>query len=166
MPEIKDGAELVICDSLIAGSAHKELYRFSEESYLLPDAVTGLFSRVAGVVEDMNGSPQSRLSKIHLALSWENLLMISLWRESIPSVADSFVVLSKAGIGTQELEPFKNADVADLFPWLYYAKRFDVLRKICHAAKKQTEGRIKNHSIRVDCHLVAEDAKRIVASSL
>ncbi|MBF0328907.1 MAG: hypothetical protein HQL10_07090 [Nitrospirae bacterium] len=166
MPEIKDAPELVICDSPVARNAHKELYRFSEDAYLLADTANSLFSRVAAVVEDLNSSLQARLFKIHLSLAWENLLKISLWREATPSASDSFVVLSKAGVGRQEFEPFKAASINDLFPWLYYAKRFDVLRKICHAAKKQTESRIKNHPLRVDCHLVAEDANRIVASSL
>lgn len=166
MPGIKDSPELVVCDGEAARSAHRELYRFNDESYVLASAANDLFLTVAAIIEELNNELQSRLSKIHLALAWDNLLTVSLWRETVPSALDSFVVLSKAGVGMEEFKPFKDAAVADLFPWLYYAKRFDVLRKVCHAAKKQTESRIKNHSIRVDCHLVAEDAKRIVASSL
>jgi len=57
-------------------------------------------------------------------------------------------------------------DTINLFPWLYYGKRFDVLRKICFAAKTNAERHVRNREMRVHCHLSSADTNRIVASSL
>ena len=111
-------------------------------------------------------SPETGPSRIHIVLEWENILRVSSWKPARPDAGDAFILLKNSGVSTQELQPFKTADINDLFPWLYYGKRLDVLRKICHAAKRQMEGHLKNHTIRVDGHLIADDTKRIVASSL
>ena len=81
-------------------------------------------------------------------------------------MGDAFFLLRNTGISREELLPFRDSDISDLFPWLYYGKRFDILRKICVAAKTNAERHIKNRDTRVHCHLSSVDTNRIVASSL
>lgn len=164
--KLKDNHELVICDGETAGDAHRDLYHSRDGAYVIVDETENFFNGVFDIVASFNSEPPENISKIHLSFGWENLLKLSLWRDARPSAGDAFVLLKNAGVGHNEFQPFKNADINDLFPWLYYGKRFDVLRKLCHAAKRQVEGHLKDHSIRVDCHLVAGDTNRIVASSL
>ncbi len=163
---LKGSHELVICDSECSRIAHKELFHFSDEVYILAGEQDNFFDTVLGMVESVNAVPETGPSRIHIVLKWENILRVSSWKSARPAAGDAFILLKNSGVSTQELQPFKTADINDLFPWLYYGKRFDVLRKICHAAKKQMEGRLKSHTIRVDGHLIADDTKRIVASSL
>lgn len=158
--------EVVICDSELARDTHKELFRFNDDSYFTGTADDNMFAFILGIVDLCNSVQANFPSKIQLVLNWENLLRVSVWRVPKPTTGDVFVLLKSAGIGQDELQPFKNTDTNDLFPYLYYAKRFDILRKVCQAAKRQAEGRMKKHSVRVDSHIVSEDAKKIVASSL
>jgi hypothetical protein len=92
--------------------------------------------------------------------------MIALWTTSRPLIFDVVSLLKKSGADDAELVPFKTCDINDLFPWLYYGKKFDILRKICNAAKTKTEARIGSKHLHVVCHMVADDSLRIVASSL
>ena len=161
-----DTHELVICDCESSRQAHSELFRFSDEAYFTADGTTGVFEAITDIIGSCNNASSGRPSKIQLVLVWENLLKVSFWKAVKPTAGDAFTLLKNSGVGSQELQPFKTADTNDLFPWLYYAKRFDVLRKVCHAAKKQMEGRLKDHSIRINCHLAFEDTRKIVASSL
>ncbi len=164
--KLKAGHELVMCDSEHALNAHKELFRFSDEVYVLAGPQDNMFESIRGMVDACNAAPSTCPSRIHIVLGWENILRVSSWKPERPAAGDAFIVLKNSGLSQQELQPFKSADINDLFPWLYYGKRFDVLRKICHAAKKQLENHLKNHAIRVDGHLIADDSRRIVASSL
>ncbi len=163
---LKDSHEVVVCDTEFSRQAHKELFRFSDEVYITADDSAKVFAALESIVNSCNSESSVSPSKIHVVIVWENLIKISLWKSAKPTVGDAFTILKNTGISSQELQPFKTADINDLFPWLYYGKRFDILRKICHATKKQVESRLKNHTIRVDSHLIAEDTKRIVASSL
>ncbi|MCC6346297.1 MAG: hypothetical protein IT388_03830 [Nitrospirales bacterium] len=161
---LEEKHELVICDSGPSMKAHKELFRFSDEVYLISEA--DIVEAVEGIVTAFNTALVEHPSRMHLVLGWSSLLKTSLWKPSRPDPGDVFALLRTSGAASQELQPFKNADIDDLFPWLYYGKRFDILRKLCHATKKRVEGHLKDHSIRVDCHLFAEETGRIVASSL
>jgi hypothetical protein len=163
---LKNSHEVVICDSATARSAHKELYHFKDEVYVTPDNETDIFEAVAGIVNSCNTSPSDCPSKIHIALGWESIMKTALWKHGQPVNGEVLILLRNAGLGSVELQPFRTADINDLFPWLYYGKRFDILRKVCHATKKQMESHLKDHTIRVDCHLVAQETKKIVASSL
>lgn len=163
---LNENHEIIICDSAVAKQAHKELFRYSDDVYVTVDNTENIFDIISNTVNLCNAGSQSCPSKIHLVLNWLNLLQVSLWQAKKPTAGDAFTVLKNTGIGSHELQPFKNSDLNDIFPWLYYGKRFDILRKICHKAKKQMEAHLKNHSIRVDCHLIAEDTKKVVASSL
>lgn len=163
---LKNGHEVVLCDSELSRRAHKELYRFSDEVYVIADTGFGVFDAVTQLAGSCAETGGPCPSKIHIVLGWENILRVSSWKAERPGAGDAFLVLKAAGVTDRELQPFKAADINDLFPWLYYGKRFDVLRKVCHAAKHRMEGRLNNRSVRVDSHLIAEDTRKIVASSL
>ncbi len=92
--------------------------------------------------------------------------MVAAWKEGIAAVKDVFIVLKNAGVTDSELKPFASSPVADMLPYLYYGKRIDVIKKICRLAGRQIESRIKKGGLRADCHLILEDAPRIIASSL
>lgn len=164
--KLKESRELVICDSESSRLAHRELYHFSDEVYILAGDQDNVFDTILGMVNAFNETPATGPSRIHIVLGWENMLRVSSWKLIRPALGDAFILLKNSGVSTQELQPFKTADINDLYPWLYYGKRIDVLRKICHTAKRQMESRLKNRTIRVDGHLMANDTKRIVASSL
>jgi hypothetical protein len=72
-------------------------------------------------------------------------------------------LLRKAGAEDDALRPFKESGVDHLFPWLYYNRRFDILKRVCTAAKAMAESRIGR---KVHCHLVSDEEAKIVASSL
>ncbi|MBF0557845.1 MAG: hypothetical protein HQL08_03585 [Nitrospirae bacterium] len=163
---LKGNRELVICDGEGSRAAHKELYNFTDDAYFVAGERENVFDMIAGAVDTFNTSAAAGLSRIHLVLGWENILRVSSWKSARPAPGDAFIVLKNAGVSQQDLQPFKNADINDLFPWLYYGKRFNVLRKVCHASKKQLESHLKDHAVRVDCHLIEDGGKRIVASSL
>lgn len=163
---IKDNAEFIICDSEMARQAHKELFRFSDKAYLITAGKANTFDYVTGIINTCNSAASVYLRKIHIVLNWPNLLQVSLWQASRPIIGDVFTLLKNNGLGPQELQPFKASDINDIFPWLYYGKRFDVLRKVCRVAKRKIESNFKNQIIRVDCHIISEDTKKIVASSL
>jgi len=165
--KFKENKELIICDSEEAKLAHRELFSFSDDAYIKTDGTVNIFDAISGVISACNSSPVCP-GKIHIVLNWPNLLQISLWKAAKPLTGDVFTLLRNEGIGSQELQPFKNSDINDIFPWLYYGKRFDILKKVCHIAKRKIENNLKGNGqlIRVTCHIIAEDTKKIVASSL
>jgi hypothetical protein len=169
-PETVAGlTEVVICDSGAAMQAHRELFRFSLNAYVplheSGDDIVDTFSALEKLVEACNALPLCP-SRMHMAAGWENILKVAAWKSEISSVRDVFIVLKTAGVMDSELKPFAGSPVADLFPYLYYGKRLDVIKKICKLAGRQIESRIKKGVVRADCHLVMEDAPRIIASSL
>ena len=162
---IRDNIELILCDSMAAKQAHKELFRFSDSAYLTMDETTNVFAAFSSIINTCNSSSACPV-KIHIVLNWPNLLHVSLWQAERPIIGDVFTLLKNNGVGPDELQPFKASDINDIFPWLYYGKRFDVLRKICRVAKRRLESGFKNQTTLVDSHVIAEDTKKIVASSL
>ena len=163
-PENLKNAELVICDSETASQAHKELLRSGDIQYIISDKAASLLDHLSHIINTYCLS--SPLRKIHLVMGWPNILHISLFKASKPSVGDVFTLLRNEGISSEELQPFKASDINDIFPWLYYGKRFDILRRLCHIAKRKVENNFRKYSIAVECHIIAEDIKKIVASSL
>jgi len=166
LDKLRSCHELVICDSYNSRQAHKELFHFSDEIYIVSGDTDNVFDLISEAVDTLNSSTETCPSKIHIVLAWENILRVSSWKSDRPSAGDALIVLGKSGVSRRDLEPFKTADISDLLPWLYYGKQFDVLRKICHAAKRQLESHLSNHAIIVVCHLISDDGKRIIASSL
>ncbi|MFZ3122467.1 MAG: hypothetical protein WA104_03755 [Thermodesulfovibrionales bacterium] len=163
-PENLKNAELVICDSETASQAHKELFRSTDNKHIILDNAASILDSLSHIINVYCSSHS--LQKIHLVMGWSNILQVSLWKTAKPAVGDIFTLLRNEGISSEELKMLKASAIDDIFPWLYYGKRFGVLRKICHIAKRKAEDSFKGHSITVDCHIIAEDTKKIVASSL
>lgn len=171
--KIADLTEVVICDSEAAMAAHKDLFRFSQNAYVSAyetnDNSVGnfcdAFPTVTRLIDTCNLAPLCP-SRIHLVARWENILKVAAWKAELTSVRDAFIFLKNAGIAESDLTPFAGSPVADLFPYLYYGKRFNVIKKICMMARKQIESHLKKGGVRADCHMIAEDAPRIFASSL
>ncbi len=163
---LKDKHSIVICDSNLSAKAHKDLFHFDEKLYFVSDSPEMIFEEILKTIEVCNSLSKNYLSKIHLVCNWINLFHIALWSIQRPFIQDVFTLLRDLGLGLKELQLFKDSDINDIFPYLYYGKRFDILKKLCHRAKKQTENHFKDPFVRVDCHLTAEDTKMIVASSL
>ena len=148
-------AEVVLASDETSRNAHKELYHFSDGSYRIVG--DDLLETVAGF--------EGEKSRLHISSNWVDIIRLATWR-SRPNPGDVFFLLRTMGIGAEELLPFRDSAITDLFPWLYYGKKFDILRKICLAAKTNAERHIKNRDTRVHCHLSSGDISRIVASSL
>jgi hypothetical protein len=149
--------ELVICEGEAATKAHRQLFTMNEACYRVADVdILGTIS--SSVTED--------LTKLHIAAGWETMLQIALWTSRRPLLIDVLGLLKKTGISEAELLPFRGADINDIFPWLYYGKRFETLRKIANRARTKAESVLEKKKLLVYCHLVAEDTGQIVASSL
>ncbi len=147
--------EVVIVSNESSRDAHMSLYHYAEDRYFIADT-----DLLGSIVRLTDGA-----SRLHISVSWADIIRIATWK-SDPERGDIFVLLRKAGIQGEELHPFGNSAAGDIFPWLYYGKKMDVLRKICRSAKTNVESRIRNKETRVYCHLVSEITNSIVASSL
>lgn len=164
--------EVVIYDSAAAMQAHRELFRFSRNAYIpafekddSAGSQCNAFPLIANIV-NLCSAAETCPARIHLALSWENMLRVAAWKADFASIWDVIILLKSAGVAEAALKPFANASISDLYPYLYYGKMLDVLKRVCVMAKKQTEARLKNTTVRVDSHMIQEDSPRVIASSL
>lgn len=147
--------EAVIASDEESRRLHRELYRCAEETYrIVEDDILSSLSDITG-----------DLKRLHIAASWLDLMRLAAWKAD-PGIGDLFIILKSAGIKAEHLLPFRDSDIGDLFPWLYYANRVDTLRKICRIAKANAEKHLQNRDTRVYTHLISDDMHRIVASSL
>lgn len=156
----KSGAayrEVALVQHEVSKQAHQELYAFEDSRYVMSGT---------NILDSILDLAAEGVDKMHIAADWQRLLMIALWTPSMPPSFDVMGLLRKSGAGESELLPFRNSDINDLFPWLYYGSKFDILRRICNAAKAKAESRIGRKHTHIICHLVAADNLRIVASSL
>lgn len=149
--------EVVLVQHEMSRRAHRELFSFDESRYMM----SGM-----DICASILALASQGVDKMHVAADWEHLLMVALWTPARPLSFDVMSLLRKSGAGDAELAPFRASDINDLFPWLYYGKKFDILRKICNAAKTKAESRISGRHLQVICHLVSDETLRIVASSL
>lgn len=149
--------EIVIVQNELAVRAHQALFSFHDECY---------YSFSETVIDSVLAAADHNIHKLHLTAGWENMLRLAEWTSKKPLLHDVAYLLKKSGIAEEELGPFRESDINDLFPWLYYGKRFDVLRRICNAAKARAESKIEKNKVLVYCHLVSEETGKIVASSL
>lgn len=147
--------ETVLASNESSRDAHRELYRFAEEAYVL----------VTGSLIDTITAFKGDSDRLHISSDWSDAVRLAVWKTD-PGIGDVLFMLRSMGISSEELLPYRRAEISDLFPWLYYGKRFDVLRRICFAAKTNAERHVKHREMRVHCHLSSADTKRIVASSL
>ena len=147
--------EWVFASSPASKDAHRNLYHFSESSYII--AGEDLIESIMELRGDFR--------RLHIASPWIIMARLAIGKAK-PLMGDMFLLLRSAGVDAEELVPFREAELGDIFPWLYYGRRFDVLRRICQAAKSNAERYLKDKDIRVHCHLVVEDTREIIASSL
>jgi hypothetical protein len=148
---------LIIADSRASLAAHRELFRFNEEVYLVSES--------KGIIEVMKSIRKRRPRSLHVSGGWGWLLRLSLWKEEI-SWGDMLILLKDAGMNREELMPFRDSPPGDIFPSLYYGKRFEVLRRLCRRARKNLEEKPDTPPLRADFHLVEPTLSQIVASSL
>lgn len=156
---------LILCDSDASKAAHKELFRYKDDLYKVLET-ENVFYQTREIIDLLNSNDLSNPVKLHITFNWSNILKIFLWQPEAPSTGDIFLTLRNFGLTSDELSLFKNFDRGDIFFSLYYGKRFDILRKVCHGAKRQIERHLRNNFVKTDVHLIAEDTGRIVASTL
>jgi hypothetical protein len=149
--------EIVIFQDEISRKSHKVLFSLDDSCYK---------RCCKNIVDTVLDAAQSGLSKLHIIVGWENILKLAVWTCDRPLLHEVIALIKKTGVKEEELKPFKNSDINDLFPWLYYGNRFDILRKICSAAKSKIESKIDSRKVLVYCHLVSDETGKIVASSL
>ncbi|HEB74838.1 MAG TPA: hypothetical protein ENJ04_00610 [Nitrospirae bacterium] len=150
--------EVVISENAAAKEAHKALFRFDDDAYRV--SPESLFDSLRRSVAD-------GALRIHVSGGWEWMLRLALWKDGRPSRGEVFFLLKGLGLGDDDLRPFSSSDCNDIFHCLYYGQRFDVLRRLCGKASEVSQARAAaDAGVRISCHLVAEDAGLIVASSL
>lgn len=154
---VEEMREVVLTASELAAQAHKELYSFEDRLYIRSGS--DMLASIASVVEK---GPD----RLHIATDWVNLLRIALWSPANPPLFDVITLLKKSGAAEAELQPFMKAEISDLLPWLYYGRKFDILRRICNAAKTKAESKVNRKGLHIHCHLVSDESRRIIASSL
>jgi len=149
--------EIVLYRGETARRAHREAFGLPEHCYV---------PLREDLLSEIRGSAAGGVSRLHVLSVWEDMLRIALWSGARPARVDVFDLLRRASAAESDLAPFRDADIGDIFPSLYYGKRFDLLRKVCHAAKARAEMKIGRKDLIVHCHLVPEDGGLIVASNL
>jgi hypothetical protein len=147
--------EIVIASNELTMDVHKSLFHLPDEWYILMNGIT--FESLSSITKE--------LKRLHLSLNWLDMIRFGTWQEA-PDWRDTFLLLKKVGITIDELKPFRDSPVTDILPYLYYGKRFDILRRICAVTKKNIEQKIMGKIAKVNCHLVYEETSSIIASSL
>lgn len=149
--------EVVLSESSAAAAVHKELFSLIDARYHIFDKQ---------IIAAIYSAARNEATKLYVTVTWENLLKIALWTSQKPSSFDVLSLIRSSGVRDQDLNPFREADISDLFPWLYYSNNFDILRRICTVAKAKAEAKIGRKKILVYCHLLSPENGKIVASSL
>lgn len=162
---IQSHREIVVCDSSASMTSHRDLYRLAEGAYITLPEQPEPFSALKGLIVGCADDPKCAEFHMHVTLRWITLLHVVAWKETL-SWTDIYLLLKDAGVAPDEMQPFRDSNPEDLFPWLYYGKRMDVLRRLCLRAKRRFDEFLSLHDVRVLCHLIADDPQRIVASSL
>jgi|Deesub1362B_J571_1020462.scaffolds.fasta_scaffold00175_32 hypothetical protein len=149
--------EIVLTEDHICGEIHRLLFKLPKERYQTVGE---------GIHRAIFHHADNNTDRIHLVGGWEWMLHIALWKKDIPSEAEVFYFLRNLGLEEDFFIPFRGTGIEPIFHSLYYGKRLDILRRVCHYAKKKAEESVKRNIIRFDCHMVAKDTGQIIASSL
>lgn len=149
--------EIVIFQDEVSRISHKALFSLDDVCYKQSHI---------NIIDSVMEVAQTGLSKLHISAGWENILKVAVWTCDNPSIHDVISLVKKCGVKEEDLMPFRHSDINDLYPWLYYSNRTDIMRKICSAAKTRVESRIDSRKVLVYCHLVSEETQKIIASSL
>lgn len=145
--------EIALCQDEITRKAHRELFGFPDSAYIISQNVRKKLLEI----------PRSEEVKIHLCLNWSGLLNLIIWTDS-PSNAFIKNILLRAGLQQSELKNIDISDPSSIFYWLYYGNKLKILRKLCMIAKELAEDKVR--PLRFECHLIAEEISKIVASTL
>lgn len=162
---IRSHREIAVCDSAVAKVSHRNLYQLPDGAYLDLSGQSDLFDAFSGLIEGCADDAQCVEFRMHVVLRWLPLLHVAAWKPQL-DWPDIYLLLKDAGVAPADMKPFRDGNPEDLFPWLYYGKQLDVLRRICLRAKRKLDEFLSLHDVRVLCHLVMDDSQRIVASSL
>lgn len=149
--------EIVIASNEPAKDIHKGLFHLDEKCYILLSNNSTILCEPSTIY-----SLNKNLERIHLALNWTDIVRFCTWSDS-PTEGEILLLLKKIGLTDEELRPFKGS-IKDILPYLYFGKRFDILRRLCSEAKKKLEKDLR--TVRVNCHLIYEETGSIIASSL
>jgi hypothetical protein len=150
-------SEIVLYQGEAAKKSHQQLFALDDSCYCPAGG---------SIVESVLSADLDDVSRLHISVGWEAMTELALWTPHVPPVNDVLLLLKKAGIGDDEVAPFTKGEVRDIFPWLYYGKRFDVLRRVCNTAKTRVDAKLERKKLLVYCHLSEDEAGRIVASNL
>jgi hypothetical protein len=150
-------SEIVLYQGEVAKVSHRQLFSLHDACY-----------RSAGddMIRTILATDLKGVSRLHISACWETVAGIAVWTPGRLPIHDVLGLLRRAGINEEELLPFVAADARDLFPWLYYGNRFDVLRKVCNIAKAKIEEKLGKKNLLVYCHLVSDETEKIIASNL
>lgn len=148
---------LVIADSMEAMDAHQGLFKLRGDVYkVFPNGEP---------VRLMNEGIDRGVFHLHISAGWSWVVRMAVWKDA-PLKGDILLMLTDAGLKRDEVSPFAEAAPEDIFPSLYYGRRFDVLRRLCRKARENIEKHLRGIVHRADVHLVNRDINQIVASSL
>lgn len=147
--------EMVICSDMASEKAHKALFSFPEGCYV---------SGAEQILDLVASTAQKELQRLHIAAGFEAILKLALWTEK-PEENEVRSLLLRTGVDDAE-SAVAGAGIEEIFSRLYDGRRFDVLKRICRAARLTAQSRIGLEKTSVHCHLVSADVQKIVASSL
>ncbi len=134
--------------------------KFHRELFSLPGA---RYCAIEGAVTDAVLDAAGRCAEeLHVAAQWETITLLASWSGSAPSVGDVLDILDEPGLR----DALTGASgIQDLFFLICSGGRVDLLRRICRTAKAKAES-MCGEKIIVHCHLVSDEAGKIIASSL
>ncbi|MCX8068868.1 MAG: hypothetical protein N2738_00010 [Thermodesulfovibrionales bacterium] len=157
------GNELVFCDSSHALLIHKGIFQLPDEKYYLCKEPSLFINDLRYFLTSINNQSQKSHIKINFVIDWDTLFRVLLWRDENISVKGAYMLLIDAGLKREDIEPFFDSSLLDLFLSIYYSNRLEILRRLCSRAKKTIENKL---SIKTECHLVPKGFDFITASSL
>lgn len=158
--------EMVFCDSRHAFTIHRGVFQIPEEKYYVYSEQNSFISHIISVVSSLHNKSSTKYLKVNFVIDWDSLIRLLLWRDDNISVRSAYILFTDAGLKREDIEPFFESSLLDLFLSIYYSKRLDVLRRLCSRAKKTVEHKLSDYSIKSDCHLVPNGFDFIAASSL
>ncbi|MFN3739989.1 MAG: hypothetical protein ACK4TF_04875 [Thermodesulfovibrionales bacterium] len=145
--------EIALCQNEITRIAHKELFNLPDNSYIVD----------TDIIKEILKISTLEALRVHLCLNWSGLFNVILWSDDLSSYLIKNILI-KAGLEEKELKDMTYTEPLTFFYWLYYGKRFKILRKLCHMARDMAQDKVR--VVRFECHLIAEEIPKIVASTL
>ncbi len=146
---------LILCENIIAKEAHRELFGYDDSCYVI--------SGMESIKKELIRLSRFRnIESLHICVSWTSLLELST-KDGALNRFNITELMKRAGLNEEEREIIKDFGINDIFPWLYYGRRFRVLRKLCNIVKDNIK---RDMNLKLEIHLISEDIKQIVASTL